>query len=151
MRSDAILANGPDTAIPVDELSHAKMAWMDVQVMHSKLGLAGQSSDESPDERDVSIVREMDWRAPEVIQRYELVKKAQGSGLNRFGKRLPGTKPRTRIRRAGIASTARNAPAGLPINLYNPEWYLSLSGREKDDLAAKPAIRFLTHARDEVA
>lgn len=118
--------------------------------MHQALGLEGQSSDEAPDNNDVCIVREQDWKDKGVVRRYEVVKRQQATGFNRFGKRLPGTKPRIRVRRAGAAFTTRRAPSGLPINLYDPGWYASLTSREQEDLNAQEPIIFLTHPEDDV-
>lgn len=126
-RSRTILTNGPDPTIPIAQLSFEKKAWIDVNNMHAALGLVGQSSDESVAGESSYYVRKMDWRSPDVVKCYELVKKAQSTGFNMYGKRSPGTKPRDRKRRQGASLTSRTAPAGLPSNLYDGDWYQSLT------------------------
>ena len=94
-------------------------------------------------------MKRMDWRSPDVVQRYELVKNAQ-NGLSKYGKRLPGNKFRSRKRRDNVGTTARAPPAGLPINLYNPQWYEALTAKAKIDLDAKSRIVFVTGPTDNV-
>ena len=115
--------------------------------MHTKLGLCGQSSDDSIAGEEDYYVRWMEWRSPDVVQRYELVKKAQ-TRLSKYGKRLPGNKFRNRKRRDNVGPSSRAPPAGLPINLYNPQWYMDLPERARIDLNAGEPIKFATAPTD---
>lgn len=147
-RNTTLLAKSPDTTIALEDLPHEKKAWFDALMMHSKLGLAGQSSDDSMPDSDTHYVREMDWRAPDIVKRYEMVAKCMESGYTAYGKRKSGNKPRKRIRRKGYGPTSRRVPAGLPINFYDAEWYTDLNSRQQRDLGATAEMVFLTHVDD---
>lgn len=149
-RTTTILSKSPDPEIPVNELTHEKKAWLDVLLMHQELGLAGQSSDDSLPGSDTYIVREMDWRSPEIVNRYGMVKTTMSNGYTEYGKRRSGTKPRQRLRRKDYGYTSRQVPAGLPINFYNPTWYMSLNWRQKRDLEAKEEVTFSTHVNGTI-
>lgn len=113
--------------------------------MHAALQIHGQSSDDSDGENGepTYYVVTMPWRAPEVLKRYQWVNPRNNTETV-HGKRRSGAIPRKRVRSRIQKASSRPAPAGLPQNLYNNDWYTALSARQKRDLDAKPAIKFMT-------
>lgn len=140
-----IIDNFPDGEIPLGRLSEEARSWVDLNKMHEALGLDGQSSDESEDglEGSTYAVHKLQWRSEEVLKRYRKVKISQ---VQANGKRRTGAAPRKRVRLQNQSESLRLAPTGKPINLYDKAWYDGLSTRQKRDLAATDALKFLTSA-----
>lgn len=100
------------------------VAWQLLYHMVDKLGVSGNSSDES--EGDNYAIRRKEWRSTEV--QYLLVYiDANRKTTNEFGSNLPGTRPHTRFRRRNANASIHRPVAGLPRNFYNNAWYDSLT------------------------
>lgn len=101
------------------------------------------SSDE-PDEDDPQVfnVRVLPWRAKDLMKTCIQTDEARNT-TNGFGNRRAGNLPRTRKRRKTGRTSSRKAPAGKPINFYDPEWYKGLGKDRQKKLATKTAVEVL--------
>ena len=102
-------------------------AWALLHELVRRLGLNGQSEDESGDESDIYTPVELYWRNPLVQRLVDFIDKCREQyARTPSGKRLPGNQFRTRERSINPSISQNKPPSGLPINLYMHTWYLSL-------------------------
>lgn len=141
----------PDPEIPIEELDDESWAWLDSQNIVDRLGVDGQSSDETDEDNEVYNVKILDWRNKKLIKRLNKADEVRRT-TNKYGTRRPGTKRRTRKRKSARDSrlTVRPPPTGKPINFYSEEWYMSLTPQQKKDIKAEPAFEFLTSLDDDI-
>ncbi len=99
-------------------------AWALLHELVLRLGLNGQSEDESDEESDVYTPVELYWRNPLVQRLLDFVDKCREQyARTPSGKRLPGNQFRTRERSVNPSVSQDSPPSGLPINLYMDTWY----------------------------
>lgn len=116
--------------------------WGILDYVVGALSPAGMSSDESDEDasgKALYVIKPTPWRDPYVT---ELLRHVDNdlNKTNGFGGRRPGNAFRTRQWRPGVQSSARQAPARLPINFYDQRWYDDLSVRDKRELRAGDAV-----------
>ena len=149
-RLDTIIKRLPDPEIPLEELDDDSKAWIDSYNIIDKLGIDGQSSDETDEDNEgVYSVKLLNWRNKQLIKRLNNADEVRRT-MNKYGTRRPGTKRRTRKRRSArdARQTVRPPPTGKPINFYNEDWYMSLTRQQKKDLNAGPEFGLLTSLDD---
>lgn len=102
-------------------------AWVLLHELILRLGLNGQSEDESGDESDIYTPVELYWRNPIVQRLLDFIDNCREQyARTPNGKRLPGNQFRTRERSVNPTISRNNPPSGLPINLYMDTWYAAL-------------------------
>lgn len=126
----------------IENLDEETRKWMSTSEMHQQLGPEGMSSDDSEADENGRYVRKIEWRSPEVIERYALVDSLRRS-MTKWGTLKRGCKPQERKREERAPGSSRPAPTGKPINFYDPAWYNKLTPLEKRDLKAETAMEFL--------
>lgn len=107
--------------------------------MVQKLGVDGNSSDETDTENRSYTVRFKEWRSSEVSQLLRFIDDNR-THTNANGNNKPGTAPRKRIRRPYPPSSQDKPIACLPLNFYNKTWYDSLSSLQQVQLDAQPEM-----------
>jgi hypothetical protein len=123
----------------------AKVIWEHLDSILETLGAGGMSSDESDldtDGRKVYFVKRMGWRPGVLTCRIMLIDRDRNV-TTAYNNANPGNPPRLRKRRNNATGTTRNAPPGLPINFYDPDWYNGLTDRQKKEIGATPAVELL--------
>lgn len=116
-------------------------AWALLHELVRRLGLNGQSEDESDEESDIFTPVELYWRNPIVQRLLDFIDECREQHARTpSGKLLPGNQFRTRERSINPPISQGNPPSGLPINLYMDTWYTALGeGSEAQRaLKAKP-------------
>ena len=102
-------------------------AWALLHELVLRLGLNGQSEDESDEESDVYTPVELYWRNPLVQRLLDFIDRCREQyARTPSGKRLPGNQFRTRERSVNPSVSQDSPPSGLPINLYMDTWYTAL-------------------------
>lgn len=129
-------------------------AWQWLFTLVDILGRDGMSSDESePDEEGeaqeakVCRVKIRAWRAKWVDHYLTLIDQDRNV-TNQYGNHQAGNRPHVRKRPGTKMSVNRFVPPGLPINLYDGNWYNSLSKYQKSDLGPVEELPILDIGKD---
>lgn len=119
-----------------------KEGWGHLHNMVDELGVDGMSSDDSDGDRHV--VRRKEWRS-KVVEAGLMFIDEHRNTRNAYGNRLPGGRPRIRVRNSNLACISTNPPrACQPKNFYDETWFESLSNRNKTSLAPRPEMMLPT-------
>lgn len=112
--------------------------WRHIMKTVGWLGQEGMSSDESDVEglEEVYHIKTLPWRRPEVVRYMDILDRERKLPNQAIFSRK-GRKPSKRVRSAKVLLSDRNAVNGLPVDLYDREWYDGLTTRERR--ALKPA------------
>jgi hypothetical protein len=121
-------------------------AWDLLALMVEKLGVDGNSSDETDAEDRSYTVRVKEWRSGQVNQLLQFIDNNR-THTNANGNNKPGTMPRKRIRKIYPPSSRDKPIACLPLNFYNKTWYDSLSSLQQVQLDPQPEME-LPQLRD---
>lgn len=149
-RIDTIMERLPNPETPLEELDDESKAWIDNYNVVDKLGIDGQSSDETDEDNEGAYdVKLLNWRNKKLIKSLNRADEVRKT-TNKYGTRRPGTKRRTRKRRSArdARPTARPPPTGKPINFYQEDWYMSLTSQQQKDLKAGPEFVLLNSLDD---
>ncbi|KAG6818902.1 hypothetical protein H0H93_000449 [Arthromyces matolae] len=116
-------------------------AWALLFDMVDKLGVEGQSSDESDDdEKGPYRVKTQAWRNPNVTSLLRHIDSHRPT-RNHLGNRRPGAASRERkIVRDMSTRPIGKIPAKRPSNMYNDGWYEGLSNVLKAKLGPQPPL-----------
>ncbi|KAF8875146.1 hypothetical protein BD779DRAFT_1476173 [Infundibulicybe gibba] len=109
------------------------------QLLHNlvdSLGVDGTSSDESDDED--YAVKIKPWRSTEVRDMLIYIDNNRTT-RNALGNKIPGGRPRERVRKSHAPVSMDSAVPCLAMNFYDKAWYDSLTERQRFDLAAAAA------------
>lgn len=137
-----VLAQLRDTRFQICQsgsLGGDNQAWDLLALMVQKLGVDGNSSDETDGEDRSYAVRFKEWRSKEVNELLNFIDDNR-THTNANGHNKPGTLPRKRIRRIYPPSSKDRPIACLPLNFYNKTWYDSLSSLQQVQLDAQPEM-----------
>ncbi|PPQ96948.1 LOW QUALITY PROTEIN: hypothetical protein CVT26_005967 [Gymnopilus dilepis] len=126
-RTDTALANLPDPAIPIEELTEEERLWLDTYRILREYGEAGMSSDETDeDNQGTYIVRKLEWINEKYSRKVATRLDKARSTRNQYGN-AHGSQPRKRKRPTQHARPSeRKPPTQLPLNLYREQWYNAL-------------------------
>ncbi|PPR07013.1 hypothetical protein CVT26_005208 [Gymnopilus dilepis] len=144
-RIDTCLLHLQSQGLPDDE----RKAWKSHFTTIEELGIEGMSSDD-PDEEDPLTfdIRTLPWRAKELTKICAQTDAARNT-TNAYGNRRAGNLPRIRRRKEDGRASSRKAPAGKPLNFYDPDWYQLLGRARQIKLAPKESMVFLNAELDD--
>lgn len=108
--------------------------WKALRRIYRTIPSAFDSSDESCNDDDGYDVEstKIPWRHPELTTAIRVLDEYRRTET----KLMKATGARPMRRRHGDKLSDRKAPPGLPLPLYNPQWYGSLTRHEKLNLRA---------------
>ena len=141
-RLDIALGHIPDDRSTVTE---EEAVWINHHALLDVLGPEGMSSDESDVDdagHRMHFVKKMNWRVRDVTMKMAEVDRDRNTA-NGYGNMRAGNPGRVRKRQADGRNTSRKAPPNLPINLYDVQWYASLTPGQKRELAPGPQVALL--------
>ena len=114
-------------------------AWDILALMVEKLGIDGNSSDETDDEDRSYAIRFREWRSGEVKRLLQFIDDNR-TLTNAYGNNKPGNPPHKRVRKTYPPVTKDNPIARLPLNFYDKIWYDSLSPLQQTQLDPLPEM-----------
>ncbi|KAF8809183.1 hypothetical protein BYT27DRAFT_7254706, partial [Phlegmacium glaucopus] len=114
-------------------------AWEILALMVHRLGVDGNSSDETDAGDGSYAVRVKEWRSSQVKRLLRFIDNNR-TQTNAYGNNKPGNPPRKRIRRTYPPVSTDRPIACLPLNFYDKTWYDSLSPLQQAQLDPQPEM-----------